>query len=589
MSFFPALLLLTLAAASPQRQEGVPSPERTGPTNAMQRLLDRQAAATTSRIVGWAGDAVRQDNAVASDLLDKAGSLGSGEGDLDQQILALTPAEPGITRMIADYDGRPRVATAYAIGQTSDHRLWIAGQIGEPSGALPTRIGIIQFEPNGAVDASFNISAAGRQYIDVSNPQLWVVAGIGLADEQLGTTFAHRIYLLAEDRSNPSQYNFALLCFRRGVGAPTTAFSPCPGFTPGGVRYYNANLASGCPTNHSRPGAIALGFDDAGLPVLYLGGRAQRTFNGCGDYDMAVLKVNMEGDPRTAFGTAGTGWTTRYVAHQDGDPPFVGMVLSLAGLPADLGVLFGGWVRNASGTTHAILGRFDGSGASPASFCAIGDSSCNSPSAYRAGVRGFSILLHGEVAAIGTLSLAAGGRFAVLRARTVTSHAARVSQVNLAGGCAVPLACNEIVIAPASGDAPFYPAAILPRRAPSGGIDPTAFVLAGWGLVADPLTPVDGKAVVIAVRDDGAGSLQFDPGYASTPMAGHRNVITWPNQSGPAAIRDARIHAARLDRQGRVLLAGRSRAVDTAGGEYDMSLARLQGPKRTFADGFESP
>jgi hypothetical protein len=585
MSIAAPFLPLLLALA-PAPEGGAFPPESLPARDPLQRELDARARATLAHIVPFAWETGRKET-IFADAAAKAGSLGGREGDLDQQIQTVS-GEPGVTRYFASYGGRPPVATAYAIGQTSGGRIVIAGQVGQPSGSLPTRIGIIQFRSNGTIDTGFFVSDVGRQYIDIANPNLHLVAGLALLDEIVGTTFLHRIYLLAEDRSNPSQYNFALLCLRRPLDDPTLAFDPCPGFGSAGVRYYNANLAGSCPTNHSRPGAIAVGTDASNAPVLYLGGSAQRTYNGCGDHDFAVLQVNLAGDPQTGFGSLGTGWTTRTLVHTDGNPPYSCMVRSLAALPAAGGVFYGGSLQNALGSRHAIVGRFEGNGAISVSFCPSANASCDSPNHYRNGSRGFSTLLSGEVTAIGILSTSSGGRLAVVRSRTTSSDAARAQLLNASGGCLAPLPCNEVVLAPAFGDAPVYPAAILPRLDAQGFLDPRLFVLAGWGMVADPSTPVDGKAVAIALRDNGAGSLELDPGFVSTPGAGHRNVITWPNLSGPSAVRDTRIHAALRDRQGRILLAGSSRATDASGGEYDMSFARLQGG-RVFADGFESP
>lgn len=582
----PLLLLLLALAWVPEG--GHQPPEGEASHDPLQRELNARAGALFARTVPFGSPEARRET-VLPEVVVKAGSIGGRDGDLDQQIrLFPVTNEPGIYRYFAEYGGRPPVATAYAVGQTSGLRIVLAGQVGLPSGGFPTRIGIIQFRNDGTIDPGFSISDLGRQYIDISNPQLHLVSGLALLDQSIGTSFLHRIYLLAEDRSNPNQYNFALLCFRRSLDDPSAAFTVCPGFEPAGVRYYNANLASSCPSNHSRPGAIALGINAANLPVIYLGGSVQRTFNACGDYDMAVLQVNIAGDPQTGFGPFGTGWATAFVSHSAGNPPYVGVARALFGLPAGAGVFFGGSVRNAIGSEHAILGRFNGSGSLPSSFCAASDASCDSPSSYRNGFRGFSSLPHGEVAAIGLLSVASGGRLAIVRARTTSSDAARVQLLDANGGCSAPLPCNEVVLAPAFGDGPLYPAAILPRLDTNGIIDPRFFVLVGWGMVSDPLNPTDGKAFAIALRDNEAGSLVLDGGFASTPGAGHRNVITWPNNSGPSAVRDTRIHAAQRDRQGRILLAGSNRATDDSGGEYDMGFARLQGG-RVFSDGFESP
>ncbi len=414
-------------------------PEGKASHDALQRQLDARARATFARTVPFGSPEARKET-VLPEVVAKAGSIGGRDGDLDQQIRVFTVTnEPGISRYIADYGGRPPVATAYAVGQTSGLRIVLAGQAGLPSGSFPTRIGIIQFRNDGTIDPDFSVSDIGRQYVDISNPQLHLVSGLAVLDETIGTSFLHRIYLLAEDRSNPSQYNFALLCFRRPLDDPSAAFTVCPGFEPAGVRYYNANLASSCPSNHSRPGAIALGINAANLPVIYLGGSVQRTFNACGDYDMAVLQVNIAGDPQTGFGPFGTGWATAFVSHSAGNPPYVGVARALFGLPAGTGVFFGGSVRNGAGSEHAILGRFNGSGSLVSSFCAASDTSCDSPSSYRNGFRGFSSLPNGEVAAVAPLSFASGGRIALVRARTTSSDAARAQLINANGGCSTPL------------------------------------------------------------------------------------------------------------------------------------------------------
>ncbi|MDW8480098.1 MAG: hypothetical protein RML12_10325 [Xanthomonadales bacterium] len=547
----------------------------------MQALLDARARSTASFTVPPAPDPAARPEVDAT--IVKGGAVGPRDGDLDQQIQRFL-GEPGISRFIADYGGRPPFAAAYAIAQTADHRIWIAGRVGGTSGSQPTRIGIIQFLANGALDHGFNVSALGRQYIDVTNPNLEPVAGVAFGEEFLGGVLYHRFYLLAEDRSNPSQYNFALLCFRRPFDA-NDPFEPCPGFGTGGVRYYNANLASGCGTNHSRPQGLAVAAVGSDPPRLLLLGGVQRVFNGCGDYDMAALRVDFDGNPDTTFGGFGSGWAVVYAAHDAGNPPFRGSARSAAVLASGQ-ILLGGSVTNAGGVEHAIVGALSASGSVEMSFCHTTDATCDSLPSYRSGTRGFASLPNGVVSAIAPLST---GGIALVRERTVSSDAARVRQISASGGCAAPLGCNDLVLAPASGDAPLYARAILPRLGPGGTPLPGRFVVAGWGLNTSTAAPNDAFGLVLAVRDAG-GTLAPDPEFASTPGAGHRNAISWPLAGAPTSVpRDARIFAARLDRQGRVLIAGASKADPAGPGEYDMGFARLQGASRMFADGFESP
>jgi uncharacterized delta-60 repeat protein len=470
--------------------------------------------------------------------------------------------EAGVGRYLVPYDGRAPIARAFVVSQRPDHRILLAGQIGEADapGGLGTRIGIVQLTREGRRDTGFN--DIGHQAIDLGNPRIEVVAGAGLT-ETLHGVFYDRIYLLGRDFELASGQNFALMCFRRMVGAPL--FEACPDF-PGGVRYYGTGLAASCATDDSIPAGLHLHRGNAaGEERLYMVGQARRTFNACQDFDWAIMRVGLNGAPDTAFG--GTGMVTYWVP----DGLSVDVALARTATVRSDGKLLVGGSTGTGPAERAIVAQFHPSGTVDSAFCATADSECPSPLSHRNGRRSFNSESLGTVTALAPTFGA--GVFTVRRvgAATQANRYAVIQRMDDLGRCLV--FCDDPDFGPT---AVFEPVAAVWRSTTTLAV--STVTVASWGHNADANA---GLAFVHRFRTTPGGSLVPDDQFVTQPF-GDQQEISWPNSDGS---RNARVHGMSLDRQGRVMLAASVNAFAT---ERDMGIARLQGKVRLFGDGFEN-
>lgn len=503
----------------------------------------------------------RDDGTPSATVAPKAGFVGTREGDMDRDLPAHN-GEPGVGRYLVPYDGRAPLSRAFVVSQRPDDRIVLAGQIGEAGapGGLGTRIGIVQLTREGWRDSSFN--DIGHQAIDLGNPRIEVVAGAGLTENLHGILY-DRIYLLGRDFELSSGQNFALMCFRRQVGAPL--FEACPDF-PGGVRYYRVGLAASCATDDSIPAGLYLHRGNAaGEERLYLVGQARRTINSCQDFDWAIMRLRLNGAPDTAFG--GTGMITYWVP----DGLSVDIALARSATVRSDGKLLVGGSTGTGPAERAVVAQFHPSGAVDSAFCASADSECPSPLSHRNGRRSFNSESLGAVTALAPTS--GSGVFTVRRvgAATQSSRYAVIQRMDDLGRCLV--FCDDLDFGPT---AVFEPVSAIWR--PTGTLAVSTITVASWGHDADAHA---GRAIVHRFRTTSGGSLIPDDQFVTQPF-GYRQEITWPNSDGA---RNARVHAMSLDRQGRVMLAASVAAFAT---ERDMGIARLQGKVQLFGDGFEN-
>jgi uncharacterized delta-60 repeat protein len=493
------------------------------------------------------------------DIQPMLGFEGTREGDMDQ-VLRTFSAEPGVARWFLGYGGRGTEARAFAVSQTVNGRVLMVGQVGTPdSGGLPTRIGIVQFAHDGTLDASFN--ATGLQTFDFANPKLEVVAGFGFT-ETLHSVFYDRVYLLARDFELPGGETFALICLRRP--SASSAFEACPNFTSG-IRYYALGLADTCASDDSVAGGMYLHRADP--PRIFMVGSTRRTFNACADFDWAVLKVGTDGTLDTGFG--GTGQVAYWVPNAQ--PVDVARARSAAVRALGSFVVVGGSTGTGTGEL-AIVAQFNPTGSIDGGFCAAADPECPSPAAHRNGRRSWNSEATGRVTAIApTLG---EGVYTVRRvgADAATQTYGAISRVDELGRC--QFFCENVLMVPT--EFRFEPVAAH-WRTRTFGFDLT---VAGWG--HDLADATRNRAYVYRFRDAGL-SLDVDAQFVTRSDVPWRQDVDWPIVGGSSP-RDARVFGMSIDRQGRILIAGTSRAVDA---EYDMSIARLQGRLALFANGFE--
>jgi hypothetical protein len=221
----------------------------------------------------------------------------------------------------------------------------------------------------------------------------------------------------------------------------------------------------------------------------------------------------------------------------------------------------------------SVMAQFNPNGSVDAGFCTTDDVNCPSPAAHRNGRRSWNINATGRVTAIAP-TLGEG----VYTVRRVGSDAAvqtfgAISRVDQLGRCTAY--CNEASMVPS--DRRFEPVAARWRAQP-GGFDLT---VAGWG--SDPDDTDRNQAFVYRFRHGAGLTIDIDGNFVSRVSVPWRQDIDWPTAGGSAG-REARIFGMAVDRQNRVLIAGTSRALD---GEFDMSIARLQGKLELFSNGFE--
>jgi len=556
-----ASLLALPDAASAAGQTRVQEPE---PAPAwMQETLDRRAAQGTildsTRQVLWESAAKGED---PLPFATKGGFVGEREGDMDPD-LRFYPGEPGIARTFLSYGSRLPEARAVMVSQTATGGLLVAGQVGLHNDLeLPTRVGLMQYRPNGNFDPGFGV--LGIQIFELSNPRLELISGAGLNETLNGITW-DRVYLLARDFEQTSGQRFALICLRRQTGS--NVFEACPGF-PSGIRYYALGMAASCPTDDSVPHGMHL--ERSNPPSLFMVGSTRRIFNDCQDQDWALIKVQVTGDLDTSF--AGTGQLAYWVPN--GTSPSIARAHAISVRRNGEHSVVAGGSTGTGAAEAAILAQFNANGTIDTGFCATSNLDCPSPSAHRDGRRAWDTPLFGSVRAIAHTF--GDGIYAVRRVGQigVPGRRALVSRVDSAGGCS--FMCNQEGMNPnASGF--FNPVEAFWRPSRSGlGFQLT---IVGWGNVPDGGERT--QAYVYRFRD-GDGVIEPDFGFVTRPEVSWRQDIDWP--FGTPDGRDARIHAAALDREGRVMIAGTSRAFLD---QYDMSLARLRGDPKLFSSGFE--
>ncbi len=543
-------------AAAPVRQHEV---EAAFPVR--QAELDQRAAATrvwdsTAEMLAEIEGAIQAEPPVTP----MAGFQGPREGDMDQ-VLRAFPSEPGVARWFFGYGGRGTEARAFVVSQTSNGRLLMVGQVGTPdSGGLPTRIGIAQFAQAGGLDTSFN--GTGLQTFDFGNPRLELVAGFGLT-ETLHGVFYDRVYLLARDFELASGETFALICLRRFT--PASPFETCPDIS---IRYYALARAADCPTDDSI--AAGMHLHRANPPRIFMVGSTRRVFNDCADFDWAVIKVGLDGELDTGFG--GTGQVSYWVPNSQ--PADVARARAVAVRVLGNFVLVGGSTGTGA-EERSVIAQFTPAGTIDAAFCASDDADCPSPGNHRNGRRSWNSNDQGAVTALApTLG---EGIYTVRRVGTdasVQTYAA-ISRVDEFGRCQV-FFCNEPLLVPS--DRRYEPVAAVWRTRP-GGFDVT---VAGWGSYLSD--PDRNQAYVYRFLNGPSNSLDIDADFVTRDVVTWRQDIDWPTGGGGSAPREARVFGMSMDRQGRVMIAGTSRVIP---GEFDMSIARLQGRLELFSNGFE--
>lgn len=539
-------------------------------TEAVTRAPNHLAAelesrSRTTRIRDSSMEALIRHERVEEAGRAKAGFEGLREGDMDPG-LQVNAGEPGVVRWFIDYGGRGPISRAFAVSQTVSGSLLMAGQVGAPgSGALPTRIGIVQLLPTGFADPALN--GTGIQAFDISNPDLEVVAGFALT-EVLHGIFWDRVYLLARDFNLSGGQRFALICFRRIQN--TTTYEPCPGFA-NGIRYYGLGLAGACATDDSVPAGILL--DRSDPPRIVLLGQTRRTFNACQDLDWAIIKVDLNGALDTGF--AGDGQLAYYVP--EGASPHVSMARSAAIRMAGSSLVVGGSAGTGAGE-RAILAQFNSDGTLDGGFCATGLESCASPPEHRNGRRSWTSGGTGRVTAMAPTT--GDGVYVARRvgADAASQHFGTLSRIEPNGGCGT--LCNEASMVPGISDR-FTPVGV--SWAFRNDVNPPGFRITVAGWARDSSSSDEGGTAYVYRFRDASGSLVPDAEFVTRADVPQRQDITWPTvaQTTP---RDAEVFAVNLDRQGRVLVAGGVRVV---GNERDMALARLQGKVVLFRNGFE--
>lgn len=562
---FQLLLVGALLAAliSETRATGTAAAERDAETTAASHRLDAYLA-TRGRVTEvWDSTIAALTEEHVEALPDVSVPLGGvegpREGDMDQ-VLRRFAGEPGVARHFFPFEGRGIQARAFAVSQTPQGRILMAGQIGTPDSAgLPTRIGFVQYTHSGTVDTSFN--GSGVQTFDFANPRLELVGGIALTESLNGAAY-DRVYLLARDFELASGQTFALICMRRP--SPTAAFEPCAGFGP--IRYYAFALAAGCPTDDSIPAGIHL---HRGNPVrIFMVGSTRRGFNDCQDFDWAVAKVDLAGELDTGFG--GSGRVAYWIPNSE--PGFDFARARTATVRALGNHLVVGGSTGTGNFERAIVAQFNPNGTLDTAFCAAADTECPSPPGHRNGRRSWESDATGAVTAIA--ATLGEGVYTVRRVGAVGAiqQFGAIARVDQFGRCNA--FCNDSLLVPVS--AGVYEPVAASWESRSGGFRLT---IAGWGSYENAIHRH--QAYVYRFRNVGL-ELDIDDEFVSRQPVSWRQDIDWPYTGIHG--RDAQVHAMAFDRQGRVLLGGSVRAVDM---EYDMGLARLQGRLQLFANGFE--
>lgn len=502
----------------------------------------------------------RQIKAMAEPSADDAaepaaGNTGRRPGDLDPNLQIHT-GEPGVFRIPVDagftWDDR-----AVGVSQRADGKVYVVGQTGELG--PDTRIGIIRLTGSrGILDQSFGTN--GQQVISIANPDLTLVKAIGVTQGNF-----ERFYILAKDRELANNHTFALICLRTFLGS-NDPFTACPGFGNSQgmlVLYYDFAGAPGCGTSHDEPNDLFFAPDHADLAnsKFYLAGAAQRHYNACSDVDMAVLRVDMNGALDTSFN--GNGMRMLGVSPVVGSGNWWASAFAVAER-ADGRVVLGG-TSGTDSDRRAVVAQFLNDGTFDTDFCPPGESTCDSPSTHRSGLRAWS----GDTSASVVRAFAptlGNGLYVARWVEVNNSVIGRLARIERSGGCSQH--CNQVNLFP-SPETRTVPIAMLyqPTVAPdiNGQIVVTAYHYPNGA---------ENESRVLVYRfnaDLADNAIVHDFGFTTGP-APYRNDITFPAGSSSTP-RNARPAVITQDRQGRFLIAGYAKYSDD---DLDYGFARLQ-------------
>lgn len=538
--------------------DSMPTPIPNGPAEPAFRGWQTDSAADED-MQRWAYRQDKESREAAGDdsVVPMAGNTGPRQGDLDPHIRIHTD-EPGIYRIAVDA-GNTNNDRAVGVSQRPDGKVYVIGQAGGPG--ADTKIGIVRLTESGGVrDQSFG--TAGRQVITIANNNLVLVKAIGVTKANY-----ERFYILAKDRQNPNNHDFALICLRTYIGS-NGPFEACPEFgtTPDGlIRYYDFAGAAGCATNNDEPNDIFFAEDPTNLgdSKFYLAGQAQRHYNGCQDYDIAALRVHMNGELDTSFSDDG-----KVIL---GIPPVTGpgdvwwaSAFAVA-QRADGRVVLGG-TAGIGDNRRAIVAQFTNDGVRDFDFCAAGVTSCTSPSSHRGGYRAWSSDTGASV--VRALATTFGNGLYVARWLQGSGNVTgRLVRIEGNGGCTI--FCNEATMFPTSASVTVPTSMVYHSTPPDDNLD-GHIVVANYHYAN--ATPDQSRFVVYRFgANSDQDAIVADTGFSSGPVA-QRNDITFPALSGTDR------HAVPVnltqDRQGRYLIVGDARYSSS---DMDYGFARLQG------------